>query len=250
MRTDTNPDCHDHDEVRDPVCGMTVDPKRTPHRHRLENGSTLHFCSTGCRDKFVANPDRYLGRASLDEAAVAPDRSMHPESHEGAMWTCPMHPEVRRFEPAECPECGMALEPMAVSAEQQNPELLSMIRRLWVGAVLAVPILILAMGSYVPGLSSILERLLPNEVSNWLEFILATPVVLWAGWPFFQRGWKSVVTLRLNMFTLIAIGVGAAYAYSAVATLAPGFFQRLSAMRRADWMSTSKWLPSSLCSCF
>jgi Cu+-exporting ATPase len=236
MRTDTKHHRHDHtstsgarpvaaasDQVRDPVCGMMVNPKTTPHRYELENGSTYHFCSAACRNKFVANPDRYHSRASVDEASVAPDRGMHPESM-GATWTCPMHPEVRRSEPGECPKCGMALEPMTVSAGERNPELVNMTRRFWLGAVLTVPILTLAMSSYVPGLSSFIERLVPHEVSSWLEFVLATPVVLWAGWPFFQRGWKSVVTLNLNMFTLIAIGVGAAYAYSVVATLAPGLF--------------------------
>ena len=212
------------DQVRDPVCGMMVDPTSAPHRHALENGAAYHFCSVRCLDKFVANPDHYLGRASVDEAAVSIDQGTYPESTEGTVWTCPMHPEVRRSEPGECPKCGMALEPMTVSTEERNPELVNMTRRFWVGAVLTMPILILAMGSHVPGLSSLIERLVPHEVSSWLEFILATPVVLWAGWPFFQRGWKSLVTLNLNMFTLIAIGVGAAYAYSVVATLAPGLF--------------------------
>ena len=212
------------DQVRDPVCGMMVNPKTTPHRHELEDGATYHFCSADCRNKFVANPARHLRRTSSDDTAAAIDPGMHAEPTEGTVWTCPMHPEVRRSEPGDCPKCGMALEPMTVSVEERNPELVHMTRRFWVGAALTVPILILAMGSYVPGLSSLIERLVPHEVSGWLEFILATPVVLWAGWPFFQRGWKSVASLNLNMFTLIAIGVGAAYAYSVVATLAPGLF--------------------------
>ncbi len=139
-------------------------------------------------------------------------------------YTCPMHPEIVRDEPGACPKCGMALEPMTVSAAQKNPELVDMTRRFWVGTGLVVPILILAMGGYVPVLGPLLERLVPREVSMWLELLLATPVVLWAGWPFFQRGWRSVATWNLNMFTLIAIGVGAAYAYSVAAIVAPGVF--------------------------
>jgi Cu+-exporting ATPase len=135
-----------------------------------------------------------------------------------------MHPEVVQDEPGECPKCGMALEPTTVSAEEKNPELIDMTRRFWVGAVLTVPVLVLAMGSYLPIVGPLLERVVPSGLSHWLELALATPVVLWAGWPFFQRGWKSVVTWNLNMFTLIAIGVGAAYAYSAVATVVPGIF--------------------------
>ncbi|NJO23883.1 MAG: cadmium-translocating P-type ATPase, partial [Sphingomonadales bacterium] len=139
-------------------------------------------------------------------------------------YTCPMHPEVVQDEPGECPKCGMALEPMTVKAEEENAELADMMRRLWVGASLTTPILVLAMGHYLPGLGPLVERLVPREISGWLQLILATPIVLWAGWPFFQRGWRSTVTWNLNMFTLIAIGVGAAFAYSVIATLAPGAF--------------------------
>jgi Cu+-exporting ATPase len=140
-------------------------------------------------------------------------------------YTCPMHPEVVQDQPGECPKCGMALETMTVSAEDENPELVDMTRRFWVGAALTVPVLVLAMGGLLPELGPLLERVVPRQFSpHWLELAFATPVVLWAGWPFFQRGWKSVATWNLNMFTLIAIGVGAAFAYSAVATLAPGIF--------------------------
>jgi Cu+-exporting ATPase len=145
-----------------------------------------------------------------------------PKKH--AQYTCPMHPEVVQDTPGECPKCGMALEPTTVSAEETNPELVDMARRLWVGAIITTPILVLAMGTHLPGLGPLLDRLAPAGFFHWLEFILATPVVLWAGWPFFQRGWKSVVTWNLNMFTLIAVGVGVAYAYSIVATVAPGVF--------------------------
>ena len=140
-------------------------------------------------------------------------------------YTCPMHPEVVQEAPGDCPKCGMALEPASVSIEEErNPELIDMTRRFWVGTVLTVPVLVIAMGSYLPGLEPLLKRTVPAELSHWLELAFATPVVLWSGWPFFQRGWKSVVAWNLNMFTLIAIGVGAAYAFSVVATLAPGIF--------------------------
>lgn len=139
-------------------------------------------------------------------------------------YTCPMHPEVVQDEPGECPKCGMALEPIAAAVQEENPELVDMTRRFWIGAVLTVPVLILAMAMYLPGAGPALERAIPVQISRWLELAFATPVVLWSGWPFFQRAWKSVVTRNLNMFTLIGVGVGAAYAYSVVATLAPGIF--------------------------
>ncbi|RDD62050.1 heavy metal translocating P-type ATPase [Ferruginivarius sediminum] len=154
---------------------------------------------------------------ALEPAAPQPTRQ--------TKYTCPMHPEIVRDEPGECPKCGMALEPMTVTAEQESsPELIDMTRRFWVGVALTVPVLVLAMGHFIPGLSGFLERLFPGHISTWLELVLATPVVLWSGWPFFVRGWKSVVTRNLNMFTLIALGVGAAYAFSVVATVAPGIF--------------------------
>ncbi len=153
---------------------------------------------------------------ALESAAPLPKRQVQ--------YTCPMHPEIVQDQPGACPKCGMALEPMTVSAAEKNPELIDMTRRFWAGAGLVVPILILAMGGYLPVLGPLLERLVSHEVSMWMELLLATPVVLWAGWPFFQRGWRSVATWNLNMFTLIAIGVGAAYAYSVAAILAPGVF--------------------------
>jgi Cu+-exporting ATPase len=135
-----------------------------------------------------------------------------------------MHPEIVQDQPGECPKCGMALKPIAASRHEDNPELADMTRRFWVGAILTAPILILAMGGYLPGLGPWIERVVPSELSHWLELAFATPVVLWAGWPFFQRGWRSIASWNLNMFTLIAIGVGAAYAYSVVATVVPGVF--------------------------
>jgi Cu+-exporting ATPase len=158
------------------------------------------------------------------KCGMALEPAAPPLGRQRVQYTCPMHPEVVQDEPGECPKCGMALEPTSVATEHRNPELVDMSRRFWVGAILTLPILVLAMGGYLPGLGPLLERMVPHEFSKWAELVLATPVVLWAGWPFFQRGWKSVVTWNLNMFTLIAVGVGAAYAYSVVATVAPGIF--------------------------
>jgi P-type Cu+ transporter len=194
--------------VRDPVCGMDVDPHATPHRHEL-HGRTYHFCSAGCRAKFAADPERYLGGKPA------------PAAPEGAVYTCPMHPEVRQVGPGSCPICGMALEPLDVTAETgPNPELADMTRRFWVGLALALPVFALEMGGHLLSL----HASLPRQVSNWLQLLLATPVVLWAGRPFFERGWASLKSRNLNMFTLIALGTGVAWAYSVVATLAPGVF--------------------------
>ena len=159
------------------------------------------------------------------DAASGADREFDtvPEGYMGTVYTCPMHPQVRSTEPESCPICGMGLEPETVSLEDDDQsELRDMRRRFWVAVVLSVPILILAMGKHVPGLD--MEALVPHRISIWLELMLATPVVLWSGWPFFVRGWRSVVTRNLNMFTLIALGVGVSFLYSIVATLFPGIF--------------------------
>ncbi|MDO9077405.1 MAG: heavy metal translocating P-type ATPase [Brevundimonas sp.] len=201
----------------DPVCGMTVDPATAAHRAAHE-GRDYFFCSAGCRTKFVAEPDRYLGEKP-QPAPVVP----------GAIYTCPMHPEVRQEGPGSCPICGMALEPETVTAEAPvNHELIDFTRRFWVSLVLTLPVFALEMGGHLTGLM----MRIPGQTSNWIQFALATPVVLWAGWPFFQRGWASIRTRSLNMFTLIAIGVGAAWIYSVVAVLAPGLFP--AAVRRMD----------------
>ena len=199
--------------VVDPVCGMKVDPATSKHRAE-HGGTTYHFCSGGCRTKFVADPERYL----------APKKEAAPSAAEkAAIYTCPMHPEIRQQGPGTCPLCGMALEPETVAlTDEPNPELVDMTRRFWIGAVLAIPLLVLEMGAHIPGLD--LHHIVPPRLSMWLQFVLATPVVLWAGWPFFQRGWASVVNRSLNMFTLIALGTGAAYLFSVVATFAPGIF--------------------------
>ncbi len=193
----------------DPVCGMTVDPVKTAH-HAHYNDSDYHFCSPGCRTKFTADPAKYLSSAPRAE----------PHATAGAMWTCPMHPEIRRDGPGTCPICGMALEPEEPSPEDApNPELVDFTRRFWLAAGLAVPLLILTMGSELLGL-----HLVSPSISPWVQLALAAPIVLWAGLPFFTRGWTSIVTRKLNMFTLISIGVGAAFLYSLVATFAPGVF--------------------------
>ncbi len=205
---------HQHEALahiaKDPVCGMDVDPHTAKHRAN-HAGRTYYFCCGGCRTKFEADPEKYLSKV---EAAASP-------VPEGTIYTCPMHPEVRQEGPGSCPICGMALEPELVTAETQpNPELADMSRRLWIGAALAIPVFVLEMGGHVFGL----HHLVGATTSNWLQLFLATPVVLWAGWPFFERGWKSIVTRNLNMFTLIALGTGIAWAYSIIATLFPDVF--------------------------
>jgi Cu+-exporting ATPase len=192
---------------------MTVDPAKTPH-HAQHHGTEFHFCSAGCKGKFEAQPDKYL----KPETAAAPTAA-----EKATIYTCPMHPEVRQQGPGNCPICGMALELLEVTAEAApNEELADMTRRFWVGLVLTLPIFVLEMGSHIPGLG--LHHLVPPRVSVWVQFLLGTPVVLWAGWPFFVRGWQSVVNRSLNMFSLIALGTGAAYFYSLVATFAPSVF--------------------------
>ena len=193
----------------DPVCGMEVDSAKTAH-HREVDSVTWYFCSAKCADKFVADPAAYLKpKAAPPQSAAA-----------GTIWTCPMHPQIRRDGPGTCPICGMALEPLQPSLDDgPNPELSAMTRRLWVCAALAVPLLILTMGTELTGWHP-----LPVAISVWVQFAIATPVVLWGAWPFFGRGWASLRTRNLNMFTLISLGVGAAYLFSLVATFAPGIF--------------------------
>src|SRR6516165_5182772 len=204
---------HHHDHAAgtavDPVCGMKVDPSTA--RHKIEHdGKTFYFCSERCRTKFVDDPTKFVhGKA---QRADVP---------EGTMYTCPMHPQIRQVGPGNCPICGMALEPDVATAETgPNPELIDMTRRFWVGLALSVPVVILEMGGHFVGAHGWIEQ----SLSNWIQFVLATPVVLWAGWPFFVRGWQSVLTRNLNMFTLIAMGTGVAWVYSVIATFLPGVF--------------------------
>jgi Cu+-exporting ATPase len=198
------------DGVIDPVCGMTVDPHTSPHR-REHGGHSYYFCSAGCRTKFAAAPEKYLSKA---------ERAAEPVT-EGTIYTCPMHPEVRQVGPGSCPICGMALEPELVTADTgPNPELADMSRRFWIGLALTLPVFALEMGAHIVGGHGFVDQ----RLSNWIQFAFATPVVLWAGWPFFVRGWQSIATRNLNMFTLIAMGTGVAFVYSVIATLMPGIF--------------------------
>jgi P-type Cu+ transporter len=194
----------------DPVCGMSVDPHSATYRAEYQ-GRPHYFCSAGCRAKFVADPQKYLaGKARALE-----------EVPQGTIYTCPMHPQIRQIGPGSCPICGMALEPVFASATGPNPELVDMTRRFWTALVLSLPIVVLEMGGHFFGA----HNWIAQTTSNWVQFVLATPVVWWAGWPFFVRGWQSLRTRNLNMFTLIAMGIGVAYVYSAAATtLAPGLF--------------------------
>jgi Cu+-exporting ATPase len=197
---------------------MTVDPHKTPHRHQHQ-GHTYYFCSKGCLAKFAAEPAKYLEGAPRVAEAVP----------EGTIYTCPMHPEVRQVGPGACPICGMALEPLLVTADAgPNEELIDMQRRFWIGLVLALPVVALEMGGHLFDL----HHYLSQTQSNWIQLLLATPVVLWGGWPFFVRGWQSLLTRNLNMFTLIAMGTGVAWVYSVIATLAPQIFP--AAFRMSD----------------
>jgi heavy metal translocating P-type ATPase len=244
--------CHHHaasedGAVADPVCGMTVDPATAEHR-RAHEGKTYFFCGARCAERFEAEPARFLsGKAEPPPAGAEGDEYIcpmcegvrqtgpgtcpkcgmalepaAPGPRTATRYTCPMHPEIVRDTPGDCPICGMVLEPMTVTLEREpSPELASMTRRLWIAAPLSLPVLILAMGA---DLGLPLDRLVAPKLSLWLQFLLATPVVLWCGAPFFARGWASLRGWNLNMFTLIAIGTGAAWLYSVVATLAPGLF--------------------------
>ena len=205
--------------AKDPVCGMTVDPHTAKHRADY-NGNTYYFCAARCREKFEANPLAYLDPAQAKAAAPLP---------EGTIYTCPMHPEIRQVGAGSCPICGMALEPEVATADGgPNPELADMTRRFWIALALTLPVFALEMGGHLTGLNHWLER----QTSNGIQFLLATPVVLWAGWPFLERGWASLKTRNLNMFTLIAMGTGVAWIYSIIGTLWPGLFP--AAMRGHD----------------
>jgi Cu+-exporting ATPase len=190
---------------------MTVDPATSKHRFDHQ-GRTYHFCSAGCQTKFAAAPETYLDKSKATLKEPVP---------EGAVYTCPMHPEIRQIGPGSCPICGMALEPeLATLDAAPNPELADMTRRFWIGLVLALPAVVLEMGGHLVGGHGWVDQTL----SNWIQLVSATPVVIWAGWPFFVRGWQSLITRNLNMFTLIAMGTGVAYVYSVVATIAPEVF--------------------------
>ncbi|MDE2464091.1 MAG: YHS domain-containing protein, partial [Alphaproteobacteria bacterium] len=185
---------------KDPVCGMQVEPARARH-HITHDGQRYYFCSAHCQEKFSADPAKWLTKGDAPR----------PAQTTGTIYTCPMHPEIRQEGPGACPICGMALEPVtATTTSEPNHELADMRRRFWFALVLAVPVFILDMAGDIAHLRAIIGQ----GASDWIQFALATPVVLWSGWPFFARGWKSLVTRHLNMFTLIAIGVGVAWLYS------------------------------------
>jgi Cu+-exporting ATPase len=242
-----------HADTRDPVCGMTVDLREAAGT-AVHDGHTYYFCSPSCRERFQAAPDTYVERRSAEvidisrrtpsgDEAVEYTCPMHPEVRQRGPsacpkcgmalepvtaaapatrteYTCPMHPEIVRPEPGFCPICGIALEPRTVTVEdEENPELKNMSRRFWVSAGLTLPLLVMAMAEMLVG--ERVSQAFSGRLLLWVQLALATPVVLWGGWPFFQRGWASLVHRRLNMFTLIAIGTGTAYGYSAVATLFP-----------------------------
>ncbi len=210
----------------DPVCGMDVDPLTAMHRH-THAGVEHVFCSAGCQAKFEAHPDTYTHPA--DHGHLGHSAGGHePASERGGSgsatqeYTCPMHPEIRQVGPGACPICGMALEPVLVTADSgPSAELLDMTRRFWIAVALSIPVVVLEMGTH---LFPSLHDLISPRGSTWAQLALATPVVLWAGWPFFARGWVSVRTMKLNMFTLIALGTGVAWLFSVVATLVPKAF--------------------------
>ena len=237
--------------VRDPVCGMMIEPQDAVSSQEIE-GKTYHFCNRSCATKFAADPKSYL--QPVAKSADLPPKGqenveyicpMDPEVHKmgpGACpkcgmalepatmkapatrsdFTCPMHPQISRQEPGNCPICGMTLEPRETTVEEANPELTDMTTRFWISVALAVPLLALMVSDLFPSMP--LQHMLPARTWAWIEFALASPVVLWCGWPFFVRGWQSVVNRHLNMFTLIALGTGASFLYSAVATIAPQIF--------------------------
>ncbi len=248
-------DIEDRQILKDPVCGMDVDPGDTAGSHNYK-GKTYFFCSQHCLVKFRADPADYLAAVEItlheeseprpggkDNTYICP---MDPEVRQQTPgscpkcgmaleplspvtpttkieYTCPMHPQIVHDEPGFCPICGMALEPRTVTGEEKNEELLDMTRRLKFSVILTIPLLFLAMSDLIPGQP--VQRAIPTSLLKYIQLALVTPVVLWAAWPFFKRGWVSIVNRNLNMFTLIAIGTGVAYLYSVVATLFPGIFQ-------------------------
>ncbi|WP_323801343.1 heavy metal translocating P-type ATPase [Parasphingorhabdus sp.] len=214
---------HEHGAApfKDPVCGMTIDPGQTEH-HAHHHGQDYHFCSAGCRTKFVADPERYLSH----DPAVA-----HQDVPEGTIYTCPMHPEIRQQGPGSCPICGMALEPETFALDSgPDPEYIDMRRRFWISAAFSLPLFLYAMGDMIPGQP--FQSWFDPAIATWIQLLLASPVVLWGAWPFFVRAVQSLRTMNLNMFTLIGLGVVVAYGFSLVATFFPGLFP--SAFRGHD----------------
>ena len=235
--------------VTDPVCKMTIRPEDAAGKSEYK-GVTYYFCAMGCKEKFDKDPEAYLsgkapvvevvpgaiytcpmdpeveqeGPGACPKCGMALEPLMTTISFGKTEWICPMHPEVVQDEPGSCPKCGMALESQTVMPEEEeNPELLDMIRRFKVCVALTIPVFLIAMRGIIPGLG-VLDRLVSHEILKWMELLLATPVVLWGGWPFFVRGWQSIINRSPNMFTLIGLGVGVGYTYSVIAALFPGIF--------------------------
>ena len=206
------------DSLIDPVCGMTVDPA-TAAGSFAHDGETYFFCSAHCLEAFRQDPARFIGKSGTGVSPVN-----HAQDARATIeYTCPMHPEVVRDKPGSCPICGMALEPRTISLdEEENPELIDMTRRFWISLALSLPVFLIGMSEFLPGRP--LEQIISMDAWGWSQFLLATPVVLWCGWPFFVRAWQSILNRSLNMFTLIGLGVGVAYLYSVVAKFLPGVF--------------------------
>jgi Cu+-exporting ATPase len=196
-------------ERKDPVCGMTVSSPDAPTY--VFEGNTYYFCCARCRERFVGDPASYLTKA--------PTQDPHSAAATSGLWTCPMHPEVQRSGPGPCPLCGMALEPLSPTDDSDNAELADMTRRFWISAILSLPLLWAMLGTWIPSINPMM--LFGHTVVAWAQLLLATPVVVWAGLPFFVRAWHSILNRSLNMFTLIALGTGSAWIFSVVATLAP-----------------------------
>jgi Cu+-exporting ATPase len=204
----------------DPVCGMTVDPEHAAGSVEYQ-GQTYYFCSTHCVHRFRQNPEAFLNQPAVQPVGIT--RQPAAPAKPSQKYTCPMHPEIIRDGPGSCPICGMALEPVTVSLEQEeNHELKDMTRRFWIAVLLTIPVFALGMSDLIPGQP--VQQLVPMSTLQWIQLVLATPVVLWAGWPFFERAWQSIVNRSLNMFTLIGLGVGVGYLFSLIAVVLPGVF--------------------------
>ena len=211
----------------DPVCSMTVDPDNAAGSFEYQ-GTTYYFCSTHCLHRFRENPESFLNKAPQQPIGIT--RQPKPVARD-QKYTCPMHPEIVRDGPGSCPICGMALEPVTVSLDQEeNPELVDMTRRFWIAVILAIPVFALGMSDLIPGQP--LQQMVSMRTMQWVQLILASPVVLWCGWPFFVRAWESIVNRSLNMFTLIGLGVAVGYLFSLIAVVVPGVFPH--SFRHAD----------------
>ena len=205
----------------DPVCRMEIEPTSAVASHE-HGGKTYYFCCEHCHEKFRAHPAKYLKPTMAQLNPIAPSsRVPSLQKKQESSYVCPMDPEVNESNPGPCPKCGMALEPRTLTlAQKENPELVEMTRRFWISFALTFPVLVLAMGEMIPGQP--LEQIISKAIGQWMQFVLATPVVLWGGWPLLKRGWMSAANRSLNMFTLITVGAGIAYIFSVLVTIFPG----------------------------